>query len=177
MFLDAVWICSNNTGDMVNEKYRTSSENAGFWLVESWTTFDLLPASRTMLPGSIKMEGHKVFLTVMQWDLYLNTSGTKHLQKLATCSPYRSVGFLLLKWHIIYCNPSTIEGDTEFVTYLKTRLPTLCATVSIILPAWIHCISILLVESVGILIKVNNLQVIPKISPKLIKIEIIQFVS
>ena len=46
-----------------------------------------------------------------------------------------SVEFFPLKWHIIYCNPSTIEGDTdECVPYLTTPLLALCATVSICLP-------------------------------------------
>ena len=46
-----------------------------------------------------------------------------------------------LKWHIIYCNPSTIEGDTdEFVTYVTTSISTLCATVFIWLPVWMHSV-------------------------------------
>ena len=39
--------------------YHTSSENAGFWLVDNQGTFDLSPPSQTMLPNQVKMAGHK----------------------------------------------------------------------------------------------------------------------
>ena len=45
-----------------------------------------------------------------------------------------SVEFFPLKWHIIYCNPSTIEGDTDkFVTYLTTPFAyTVCYSIHLL---------------------------------------------
>ena len=48
--------------------------------MDSWQILDLLPASQTMLPGNIKMAGVEVLKNTMQWNLYLNTGGNKHLK-------------------------------------------------------------------------------------------------